>query len=184
MKKQLIAMAVAAVSLFGAQAAMAQGYVGVSGGASFYDVDCAGTASCDKNGSSFKLYGGYNINPNFAIEGGYTSLGKATASFDDLRAEAKASGFEIAGVGKFPAAQNLELFVKLGLSVMTGEAVISGPVSGTAEEDSAELLAGFGLSYNINKQAAVRAEYETRNVKFPGDKATVGNFTVGVTFKF
>lgn len=157
---------------------------GCSGGASFYDVDCAGTTSCDKNDTSFKLYGGYNINPNFAIECGYTSLGKASASIGTLRADLKASGFEIAGVGKFPAAQNLELFVKLGLSVMTGEAMIFGPVSGTAEEDSAELLAGFGLSYNINKQTAVRAEYETRNVKFPGDKATVGNFTVGVTFNF
>jgi OOP family OmpA-OmpF porin len=184
MKKQLIAMAVAAVPLFGAQAAMAQGYLGVSGGASFYDVDCAGTTSCDKNDTSFKLYGGYNINPNFAIEGGYTSLGKASANVGTLRAELKASGFEVAGVGKFPAAQNLELFVKLGLSVMTGEAVISGSAPSSAEEDSTELLAGFGLSYNINKQAAVRAEYETRNVKFPGDKATVGNFTVGVTFKF
>jgi OmpA-OmpF porin, OOP family len=184
MKKQLIAMAVAAASLFGAQAAMAQGYVGVSGGASFYDVDCAGTTSCDKNDTSLKLFGGYNINPNFAIEGGYTSLGKAKASIGPLRAELKATGFEVAGVGKFPAAQNLELFVKLGVSVMTGEAVITGPVGGSAEEDSAELLAGIGLSYALNKQVALRAEYETRNVKFPGDKATVGNFTVGVTFKF
>ena len=56
----------------------------VSGLKSSYDsflsgVGVTGLSSTEKNNdTAFKLMAGYQINPNFAVEGGYTDLGKFT----------------------------------------------------------------------------------------------------------
>lgn len=190
-KKATLAALVAACGFgFASSAYAQQAYVGASGGVSNWSVDCAGTTSCDKSGSSFKLFGGYDINPNFAVEGAYASLGKATATgviagVGNVAVESKASGFELAGVFKAPFSKEFTGFAKLGVSFMKGEAsAVAGAQAGSSSENSTNLLAGLGVSYAVTKDVAIRGEWETRKVKVAGDSGNVSNFTAGVQFNF
>ncbi len=73
MKKVAVAGLLAAL----VGAASAQVYVGVASGQSEYvDVDCDGAQSCQKNGVGYKVYGGYHINPEVALEAAYVSFGR------------------------------------------------------------------------------------------------------------
>jgi OmpA-OmpF porin, OOP family len=165
-------------------AVMAQGYIGASAGRSNWDADCAGTTSCNNSGTSAKVFGGYDFSPNFAVEGALVSLGTAKATVSGLNLELKASGFEIAAVGKAPLSPNFALFGKLGLSMMNSDASVTGAATGSQSESGAGLMAGLGLSYAFTKNAALRGEFETRKVKVPGGEGNVSNFTVGVQFNF
>lgn len=185
MKTRLATIGVAACSLLGMGSAFAQGYVGASAGKAYWSVDCAGLATCDKNDTSYKLFGGYNFSPNFAVEGGYTDLGKIKGSGGGVSGEVKASGFELAAVGKAPVADRFELFGKLGLAVMEAKASGSGfGISASDSTTSTQLMGGVGAAYKFDKQLALRAEYEIRQVKYSGNKDNVGNFTVGLQFSF
>ncbi len=163
---------------------MAQGYIGASAGRSNWNADCTGTTSCSNSGTSAKFFGGYDFSPNFAVEGSLVSLGSAKASVSGLNLELKASGFEIAAVGKAPMSSNFALFGKLGLSMMNTDASVTGAAIGSKSESSANLMAGLGLSYSFTKNAAVRVEFETRKVKVPGDEGNVSNFTLGLQYNF
>ncbi len=63
--------------------AMAQTYVGISGGRTYDPDNCDRSVlkSCDKTAFGLKVYGGYKFTPNIAMEGAYTHLGKFDASF-------------------------------------------------------------------------------------------------------
>jgi OmpA-OmpF porin, OOP family len=184
-KKTAIAALLAASGLV-STAAFAQGYVGVSGGLSRWDVDCSGASSCDKSDTAFKIFGGYNLNPTFAIEGAYVDLGKATASGGGISADAKGTGFEIAGVIKAPFTREFTGFAKLGVARMEGKVSGSGfGFSASDTETSTQFVGGLGLSYALSKEMALRGEWENRRFDLPGnDKATVNTFTVGLQLNF
>ncbi len=190
-KKATIAAFVAASAFgFASSASAQEAYVGVSGGISNWSVDCSGTTACDKSDSSFKLFGGYNINPNFAVEGAYVSLGKWTATgpdpdFGNLSVENKGSGFELTGVFKAPFSNEFTGFAKLGASFMKGETSVStGGQTASQSENNTNLVAGLGLTYAFSKEVSIRGEWETRKVKSPVDSGNVNNFTVGAQFNF
>lgn len=166
--------------------AFAQAYVGVSGGLSRWDVDCSGASSCDKSDTGFKIFGGYNLNPSFAIEGAYVDLGKATASGFGVSADAQGSGFEIAGVIKAPFTREFTGFAKLGVASMKGEVSGSGfGISTSDSKTSTQFVGGLGISYALSKEMALRGEWENRRFDLPGDdKATVNTYTVGLQLNF
>jgi len=89
MKKILIAVTVAAAALV-STSAMAQAYVSADVGIGHASVDCSGTTSCDKNGTSFKVTGGYKLGYGFAAEFGYIDFGKAKTSGTDFDAKVQA----------------------------------------------------------------------------------------------
>lgn len=183
MKKSLTPLSVAAAALLASGAVFAQSaYVGASVGSAYWSDNCSGLTSCSKNDTSYKIFGGYNFTPNFAVEGGYTDLGKITGNNGAGNVSVTANGVELAAVGKAPVGSGFGLFGKLGLSMM--QAKNSGFNGAFDNTTSTQLLAGVGATYAINSQVALRAEYETRQVKFSGTKDTVGNFTVGIQASF
>ena len=99
-----LGLAAAALALpAAAQMSMSSGYVGGSLGQSKFKADC-GPFSCDKNDTSFRLFGGYQFTRNIAAELGYTDLGKLKVSGFGLSGEVKATAWDLSGVFSWPFA--------------------------------------------------------------------------------
>jgi OOP family OmpA-OmpF porin len=163
-------------------------YAGASVGQS--KSDCNGGGSCDDKDTAYRIFGGYKINRNFAVEAGYTDFGKvnATVAVPAATLEVKSNAFEVVGVGALPLNQQFSVYGKLGF--YRGEAKASatlGAFSGSQKETNTDLTLGVGVQYNFNPQLGVRGEWQ-RYGSMGGD--SIGGtfdldvFAVGVTYKF
>lgn len=150
---------------------------------------------CDNNG--WKLFAGYKVNENLAIEGGYYNLGEEEADYDTdygkMHATGEASGIGLTGVYSQEIADDLEVFGKLGAMFWTVEGEASQTISGTKvsvsdEEDGTSVLFGLGASYNINDNWGVRGEWERYTAEYEDIDAgkdseeDIDILSAGVTF--
>lgn len=158
-------------------------YAGIGLGMSKFKGACDGVSgsgvSCDENDTAFKLFGGYQVNRNFAVELGYTDLGKAKASFSGFGdVSIAASGFEALAVGIVPINPQWSLIGKLGLfrwdvDFNDGTGLVgSGSASGT------NVTYALGVGYQFTPKAAVRVEYQ--QYKDIGDENVTGKGDVNV----
>jgi OOP family OmpA-OmpF porin len=133
----------------------------------------ADVKEADDGDTSMKIFGGYQINKNFAAELGYTDFGKG----NDGGTEFKANAWELVGVGILPlAGGKFDVFGKLGF--FWGE--IKG---GGASEDSVELTYGVGGSWHITPQFSLRAEYQ-RYTDVGNGASDVDVLGVNVVYRF
>ncbi|MEI7431483.1 MAG: outer membrane beta-barrel protein [Betaproteobacteria bacterium] len=140
--------------------------------------------SIDKNDIAYKAQVGYQLNQYFAIEGGYIDFGKAkysgTVTGGTVKADIKASGFNIAAVGILPINESFSLFGKLG--VIDAKAEV-----GSASATKIKPTYGLGATYNVNKQLGIRVEYELFSKLGDANKtgeADVSVLSAGVAYKF
>ena len=189
-KLKRIVLACVAVTLLAAEIAftpMAQaegGFAGVGYGKTSMDIVCDLdiTCSADDSDSGFKIFGGYQFNPNFAFEVAYVDLGEAKISGTDsflgsATATIEASGFNFAVVGSFPVGERFGLLAKAGLFRWDLDASVNTSiVSGSLNETGFDPMFGIGGSFNISEKFGVRVEYE----KFldVGDDDTTGQSDV------
>jgi OOP family OmpA-OmpF porin len=172
-------------------------YAGASAGQSKADIgDCDLDISCssDDTDTGWKIYGGYQFNPNGAIEFGYVDLGKAKASGTDsflgvTSVDWETTGFTAALVGSLPVGQNFGLMGKLGLFHWDLDVNVSSSVFGSGSDSSSgtDMTYGLGLKYDFSKTVGARAEWD--RFKDVGDDNTTGQsdvdlLSVGVVFKF
>jgi OOP family OmpA-OmpF porin len=185
-------------------------YIGLSVGQSKVEIEdsflptpggvTASSVSKDETDTGFKLYGGYRIHRNFALEGGWVDLGsfKATRNVTapavgSLSAEIESSGPYIDALGILPL-QQFNLFAKLGAMYATTKTTLSrtGAVvfvpgaNTTPEESEVEFKFGLGASYSFTRNLAIRAEYE-RFFDVGSDETGEGNvdlISIGITFRF
>jgi OOP family OmpA-OmpF porin len=182
-------------------------YVGLSIGSSkakfesgFPEVPGATASSQtkDEQGTPYKVYLGYQINRNFALEGGWTDLGKFDASrtvttpfVGSERADWQSSGAHLDAVGILPAG-NFAAFFKLGViatKTKTDLSVTGGaPVPPSSQVSTKEVNGkfGVGMSYAFTPQWAARLEYD--QVNNVGDRSTgevnVRMWSAGITHRF
>jgi len=189
-KLKRIVLTCVAVTLLAAEIAftpMAQaegGFAGVGYGKTSMDIVCDLdiTCSADDSDSGFKIFGGYQFNPNFAFEVAYVDLGEAKISGTDsflgsATATIEASGFNFAVVGSFPVGERFGLLAKAGLFRWDLDASVNTSiVSGSLNETGFDPMFGIGGSFNISEKFGVRVEYE----KFldVGDDDTTGQSDV------
>jgi OmpA-OmpF porin, OOP family len=156
----------------------------------------------DESSTGFKLFGGYRYNQNFALEGGYTDLGKFNARRDvtapvigSISRDMKTSGFDLAAVGIFPIQNGFSLFGKIGaMYTMTRSSIsINGallPAAGLTDlsprRSEWNPKFGIGAGYDFSSGLGLRLEYE--RVTNVGDAATgegnIGMWSVGLTKRF
>ena len=130
-----------------------------------------------------KIYGGYQFNDNFALEGGYHYLNKN--KIDHSYSDQDSSGnahlsvqghlFSLAAVGIVPINPNFSLFGKLGggayhSKVNAGYTItyasntrfdgLTVSDSGSGKKTHAVPVFGIGGEYKFDKNMAVRVEYE------------------------
>ncbi len=188
LKKNIFAAAfTVACALISAQAS-AQSFLGGTVGRAKWNVDCTGADSCSTGAAGFKLYGGYEYNSTFSVEGGYVYLNEVSANVGALKATFNGRGFDLAGVFKTPEANKFRGFGKIGAAFMKGELVASvGAVGASDNNYSTQALVGFGVLYAIDKNVSLRAELDHRRVKVSGFNDTTFNvnmFSVGIQSSF
>lgn len=152
------------------------------------------TCSSDDTDTGWKIYGGYQFNPNGAIEFGYVDLGKAKISGTDSFLGATSASWETTGltaalVGSMPVGQNVGLIGKLGLFNWDLDLNVSSSVFGSGSESASgtDLTFGLGLKVDLSKMTGIRVEWE--RFKDVGDNNTTGQsdvdlLSVGFVFKF
>lgn len=172
---KFIAKALVSAAALAAFAAHAEGpYVGGSIGSSRYKGPDVGGLSTDRSATGGKLYGGYGITPNFAVEAGYADLGKAESAAGSVRGH----GLFVDLVGTVPISESFSALGRIG--AFNGRTSLSDGSS----ESSTNPKYGVGLQYDLNKQTAVRGEWERYKFKAFGETANTNLYTVGVNHKF
>lgn len=197
MKTKYFAIATAVVALSGvSQSSFAQGMYGlVAIGSSMptssvkSDADAsmkaAGATNLNtsmSNGTAMKLQAGYNVNPNFAVEGGYFDSGtmtySGTATGATISADIRATGLQIALLGIAPINDKFSIFAKAGYTAVTVKTTAKvNTATSSSSTDKNNSGFGLGVTYKISDNLGVRAEWESV-------ASDVNALTFGLQFKF
>ncbi|BBB61572.1 hypothetical protein UNDKW_3299 [Undibacterium sp. KW1] len=187
--KKLTLIACAAVGMLASSFATAQTYLGASVGQSDNSNYCNYATTCDSKATSYKLFGGYNFNKNFAVESSYFSGGKTSINSGVPlgHSEQKKTGFSLAGVYNYEFNEAFAGFAKLGIARVKAETTYdtSGLPSYSASNTGNQALLGVGVSYKITPNVAVRAEFEKYNARTFSNSGTSGsNLSAGLQYNF
>ncbi len=172
-RKRVAFIAVAVVLGGGtAQAADQGGYLGIGLGQSTAKDFCSGLSSgvsCDDKDTGVKLFGGYQFNPNGAIEIGYVDLGKAKTSIPGQSVEGKSHGVDLSFVGALPVNDQFAVLGRVGLFFWKADRSASGSSDSASGND---LTYGLGVKYDFSRNVSVRFEWQ--QFKDVGDTNTTG----------
>ena len=117
--------------------------------------------------TAIKIFGGYQINRNFAVEFGYTDLGDVSSGGVTVEANA----LELVGVGKLPLDNKFSLYGLIGLAKVEAEATVFGI---RVSDDTTELTFGFGAQYDITPQFSVRGQWQRYDTDSEIDVLSIG----------
>jgi OOP family OmpA-OmpF porin len=147
----------------------------------------------DDNG--YKLFTGYQFNRNFAIEGGYVSLGEFgyMAELNPLatrRGDTRMMALNIDLVGILPMTDKLSAFGKIGTAYGQSREQFSGhgPVTITRfsnREREMDYTYGAGFQYDVTPQLGMRIEAERFTISnnvLRNDNVDL--FSLGVVYRF
>lgn len=180
--------AITAASLHGAAAA-ADLYAGAAIGRSDYRIDTTGATSADTKDTAGKVFVGATITPHLDVEAALFDLGRTSGSVvvpgvGTVNASARVRGIGVSGVLSAPVGP-VSLFAKAGIANVRARAETSGNTVLPGSESSWQTTLGFGVSYPIASQFAVRGEWERVRTRFPGgEKDNVDLLSVGVSYRF
>ena len=171
-------------------------YLGGAVGATHFRSSCNDvTVSCDDKDTGWKLFAGWQFARNFAIEGGYTDLGKVTANGlvggVAVDAEGKARLFEIVAVALFPIYREFSIYGKIGGYRAKTDVSVTGAVPGfrqtiSANDHNTDVTFGAGVKYSFTPNLGARLEWQ-RYHKVGGDNTGTENidlFSLGLLYNF
>lgn len=150
-----------------------------------------GFASSYSKPTVYKLQVGYQINENFAAEGGYIGSNKATYSASGgnlagpISASASVSGWSLTAVGILPIASQFSLLGKLGVAALRTGANITGP-GGTASTSGSktDLTYGVGAKYDFTNAIFGRLDLDSYKMGSSTASSRGTVWTLGVGYKF
>ncbi len=149
----------------------------------------------DNHDTAYKLFGGYQFNQNFALEGGYFNLGKfgfssRTGTTGTFNGQVKIQGFNLDLVGTLPVTERFSVFARAGAQAAKTGDTYSGttPISGfnpSPSKREVNYKAGVGLQYEINPSFLVRAEAERYRISDNiGKKGNADMVSLSLVFPF
>ena len=156
----------------------------------------ATTSIADRERSSgYKLFGGYDLNRNVAIEAGIFDLGKfgytaTTAPPGTLTGDIRLKGLNLDLVGKWPVTDKFSVMGRVGVAntraqdrfVGTGAVIVTNPSPSKRETN---LKVGLGMGYDFNESLGARVEYERYRINDAiGNKGHVDLVSVGLVYRF
>ncbi|HEV8690506.1 MAG TPA: outer membrane beta-barrel protein [Ideonella sp.] len=170
--KALLGVGLLAGAMTAAQAAGP--YIGGNISQPEYRAGVNGTIMPGGEDIGYKLYGGYQFSPYFALEGGYLDLGKE----DNATGNVHGRGGFIDAVGIFPLTPTWSLLGSAGLAQARFK-------TSTGNDSSPAYKLGVGVQYDVTKQVAVRLQYDRyRFTDVFNDKLGVGEASLGLKYGF
>jgi OOP family OmpA-OmpF porin len=177
-------LAIVISSLAAASAVQAQWYVGGAVGQSELKDDIGALpagVSADKRDTGYKLYGGYSLNRNLAVEAGYVDHGKFTLSSAGTALGIKGYGLFVDAVGLLPLNNSWTLRGKVGL--FNGHAKTFG-LTPNYSDNGTDWRFGVGAAYALNNKVQVVADWERSQYRAWNDRTGVDQLSIGVTYGF
>ena len=151
----------------------------------------------DNRDNGYKLFGGYQINKNFALEGGYYNLGKfgftATTpapTAGTLRGDIRLRGLNFDVVGILPFTEKFSAFGRVGLNYSQAQDTFAGTgliraLNPNPSKNDLNYKVGLGLQYNVTESLGLRAEAERYRINDAvGNKGDVDLISVGLIYRF
>lgn len=153
------------------------------------------TISDDDRDTGYKLFGGYQFNKNFALEGGYFDLGQfgfaaTTVPAGTLNGSIRLRGINLDAVGILPMTEKFSAFGRIGVN----HAEASDTFSGTGavrvnnpnpSQRETNLKVGLGVQYAFTPALALRAEVERYRINDAvGNKGDIDQISVGLVYRF
>ncbi len=149
----------------------------------------------DDRDVGYKLYGGYQFNRNFALEGGYFDLGKfgfaaTTVPAGTLNGSIKLRGFNLDAVGILPITEKLSALGRVGVNYAEARDQFSGTGAVTVANPNpskrdTNYKYGLGVQYAFTEALAMRVEAERYRIDDAvGNKGDVDLISVGLLYRF
>ncbi|QDQ25508.1 OmpA family protein [Chitinimonas arctica] len=149
----------------------------------------------DNRSTGYKLFGGYQFSPYFAMEGGYFDLGKfgytaTTVPAGTLSGEIKLRGLNLDLVGLLPFTDRFAAFGRLGATSIrakdrfsgTGSVVVLNP---TPSKRDTLYKFGLGLQYAFTDSLGMRTELERYRINDAvGNRGDIDLISVGLLYRF
>lgn len=205
MKKIILAL-MALIGLAGATTAFADddgwyvlGAVGRPTGSDYQSrVDNAliaaggtGFSSSFSKATVYKLQLGYQINKNFAVEGGYLGSSNQTYSATGgnlggtLTVSGNVSGYNLIAVGILPLANQFSLLGKLGVAgLQESVTATGGGFTVSVNGSKTDLTYGLGAKYDFTKEISMRLDLDSYNVGNSTSASRSNVWMVGAGYKF
>ncbi len=151
--------------------------------------------SRDESGQGFKVFGGYQINRNFAVEAGYFNLGKfgftaTTAPAGTLSGSIKLQGVNLDLVGTLPLTERLSAIARVGGQYAQARDTFAGGGAVTVlnpnpSERGFNAKLGAGLQYEFSRSFLMRVEAERYRINDAvGNRGDVNMYSLSLVFPF
>lgn len=150
-------------------------YLGVGIGESFVDQGLFGEMD-----TAYKIFGGVQFHPNFAVELSYMDLGQPVEDFFGWRQEYDVWAFAVWAKGILPVTEKIDLFGKLGLAYWEYDKTDTLFVTTTTSYSANDFAWGLGISFDVGEKYAIPIEYE--QIEGGLDKAAM--FSVSFIYRF
>lgn len=149
----------------------------------------------DDRDTGYKLFGGYQFNRNFALEGGYFDLGEfsysaTTMPMGTLDGNMKLRGINLDLLGFIPFNEKFSAFGRVGVNYAEAKDRFSGTgavnvLSPRADERDTNLKLGAGVQYAFTDALAMRVETERYRINDAvGNKGDIDMVSVGLVYRF
>ena len=149
----------------------------------------------DDRDTGYKLFGGYKINKNFAVEGGYFNLGRfgftaTTVPAGTLSGNIRLQGLNLDAVGILPITEKFSAFGRAGLNYAeakdsftgTGLVTVLNPKPSARETN---YKFGAGLQYDFTESLGMRLEAERYRINDAvGNRGDIDLFSIGLVYRF
>ena len=154
-------------------------YAGASVGQASVEVS---EVDFDGSDTAFKVFGGYAINSNFAVELAWFDGGSADERFGPGVVQVELTGLHAAAMGRLPLGEAFALFGKIGFASYDAEisARLNGQTLFSEDGSDEDLMYGIGGEFRFGPSFGLRAEYEIVDAS----DAEFNMLSVGGVFRF
>ncbi len=139
----------------------------------------------------YNLDVGYQVNKNFAVEGGYIGSNSATYSASGgnlarpVNASTKISGWTVAAVAILPLADQFSLLGKWGLAGIQESATVTGLGAPTSTHSTVtDVTYGIGAKYDFARAVFGRLDIDSYKIGNAASSSRGFVWTAGVGYKF
>lgn len=148
-----------------------------------------------KNDTGYKLFGGYQLNRNFAIEGGYFDLGKLNYNLTTIPAgsfsgENRVRGLNLDLVGIVPLGDRFSVFGRVGAAYSQNRSSFSRTSNIAfgnfdSRKNDTNVKVGLGVEYAFTPALSVRGEIERYRVSDPvRNRGNIDMASIGLVYRF
>ena len=147
--------------------------------------------------TGYKVFGGYQLNRNFAVEAGFFDLGHfgytaTTVPGGSLVGDVRVKGLNLDLVGTLPLGERFSALGRLGVTSTRTEGNFSSTgaarvpyVDANPSQRSTNAKVGLGLMYKVTESLAMRLEAERYGIKDAvGNKGHADMVSVGLVYWF